>query len=89
MTWERMSRAEKNMMSDLRLHARLQEQEIERLRAENDVLRGLVRDAPIILIDESAAEVRGEEKLVAYIQAVREWTPKAKAALDGQLKEGS
>lgn len=44
-------------------------------------LRALLTDAPILVIDERAATLLGEDVALAYRAAVLEWHPKAKAAL--------
>lgn len=64
--------------------------EIERISAlwiaetrENERLRALLTDAPVLVINERYAAVIGEDVCLAYMQAIREWHPKVQAALTG------
>lgn len=55
--------------------------EIERLWAVNDRLRALLHEAPVIVIDERNAALRGEDELVKYARDIRAWHAAVKATL--------
>lgn len=54
----------------------------ERAEAENERLRALLEDTPVLVIDARAAKLLGEDVALAYRAAVMEWHPKLKAALE-------
>lgn len=49
---------------------------------EIDTLRNLLRDAPCVVIDRSAAAARDEKTMLQYADDLAAWAPKAKAALE-------
>jgi hypothetical protein len=57
------------------------EREVIRLEAENEHLRVLLRDAPILFIDKGSANRRGETEMLEYAARLTEWMPLAKAAV--------
>ena len=48
---------------------------------EIELLRRLLTETPVLIIDERAARLMGEDKALAYMEELRKWHPRVQAAL--------
>jgi len=65
------------------------ETELTAAKEENERLRALLIGTPVLIIDEMASNLLGEDHAVAYMKLLREWKPKVDAALATEGKDNA